>query len=77
MKEHELDPFVDAFMSGDTGTRLLVGCTVKYLADKGLIDLNDYLNFMEDMQNKVAAQRDDKLVVAQFELLLGDFRPPK
>lgn len=61
--------------------QLLSSSIVKYLIDKQLIDLKDYIEYNKDIQEKIETNLDDeqekKLVEFVFSNHRLDFKPPK
>ncbi|MFW1645007.1 hypothetical protein [Acinetobacter guillouiae] len=68
-------------LKGDKANRLLIGHLVKFLSDKGVIDLEDYLSsvteFKEHALDLLESENEAELIELAFDLHLNDFSERK
>lgn len=69
-------------LNGDSATRLLVGNLVNFLANKGIIDRNEYLEYVKDTKNDliegfgIEDEDQREMIKNVFDLHLNDFNKP-
>lgn len=70
-------------LNGDSAARLLIGNLVNFLADKGVIDRDEYLDYVKETKKLLdeGGALDDEsqmdMIKNIFDLHLNDFKKPE
>ena len=71
---------VSVSLNGDSGTRVLVGNLVNFLAKKGVIDRNEYLDYVKETSELLSEDSDSEnearnnMIKSVFDLHINDFQ---
>ncbi|EHU2649453.1 hypothetical protein [Acinetobacter baumannii] len=66
---------------GDRANRLLVGNLVRFLFNKGLLDLDEYLASVENLKDEISSIEEDESEIAMvkkyLDIHINDFKGPE
>ncbi|HCW5857944.1 hypothetical protein [Acinetobacter baumannii] len=66
---------------GDKANRLLVGNLVRFLSQKGLLDLDEYLASVEELKNEINVfennDSENTIVNKYLDIHINDFKEPE
>ena len=69
----------DRINDGDVATQLLVGSLVSFLAKKGVIDINEYIEFTEQTKKSITTDSEalNERIEIYFNSHINDLRKPE